>query len=336
MAAPYQKIARALMNEIRQGKHKPGNMLPRRVDLSSRFGVTRSTIDRSISYLASRGMVVSRKGSGTYVNHAVEKKFRVALISSGSEVEYLPDYLGMRELAVKNESIVEHLPVAALEHVSDPLRLLQYDGILWYLPYGGAYDLIARLAGDMPQIVLNRQMSETNWVAFDQRAAALSITAERLAMLPQAMPVFLSSPVGERAYVTRFRRQGFVDACRAAERFYEILDLPDGFSERVSLLDQELDKHVARGVLVVSNNRKFTGAFVAWAERRGLRWGRDVFYSDFDNRYEEHVWGMRVTTFLQDYARLVEVGLERMRGLLGGEIESVNELLSLQWVRGDT
>ena len=56
--------------------------------------------------------------------------------------------------------------------------------------------------------------------------------------------------------------------------------------------------------------------------REGIRWGRNVLYSDFDNDLERNVWGVEVTSFLQDHDRLFRRAAEKLRCLLLGGNEA--------------
>lgn len=61
----YLEIVRELEKIV--SAMKPGDKLPDRNELCSRLNTTRTTIDKSIQDLAVRGILTSKKGSGTYV-----------------------------------------------------------------------------------------------------------------------------------------------------------------------------------------------------------------------------------------------------------------------------
>ncbi len=68
MAEPmYWRIAQDLRQEIEDGKLRPGQQLPTEGELRERYGTSRNTIRDAIKWLASRAMVDSRPGQGTFV-----------------------------------------------------------------------------------------------------------------------------------------------------------------------------------------------------------------------------------------------------------------------------
>jgi len=77
-AAQRNTLAENTADQIRSliftGELKPGQVLPTRDELGTRFGVGRSTINEAIQILASVGLVDSRPGKGTWVrDDAVEE-----------------------------------------------------------------------------------------------------------------------------------------------------------------------------------------------------------------------------------------------------------------------
>ena len=68
------------------------------------------------------------------------------------------------------------------------------------------------------------------------------------------------------------------------------------------------------------------------------RWGKDIWYSDFDNNYPESVWGVKVTSFLQDYKALLCAALEQLEKLFqsGSESEPEHKLIFPLRRNGDT
>jgi GntR family phosphonate transport system transcriptional regulator len=68
----WRLIAEELRQEIVGGLRPPGAKLPPEGELAERFGVHRNTVRQAVATLAAEHLVVSRRGSGTFVaEHAV-------------------------------------------------------------------------------------------------------------------------------------------------------------------------------------------------------------------------------------------------------------------------
>lgn len=63
----WAAIARTLSDEIAAGHVAPGDRLPTEAALAQRFGVNRHTVRRALGRLAEDGLVLSRRGSGVFV-----------------------------------------------------------------------------------------------------------------------------------------------------------------------------------------------------------------------------------------------------------------------------
>lgn len=68
MTAPlYWQIAQELRQAIESGRLQPGERLPTEPDLRETYGASRNTVRDAVKWLASRGLVESRPGLGTFV-----------------------------------------------------------------------------------------------------------------------------------------------------------------------------------------------------------------------------------------------------------------------------
>jgi GntR family transcriptional repressor for pyruvate dehydrogenase complex len=68
-------IASTLERRILEGSLKPGDRLPPERELAAELGVSRPSLREAIQKLASKGMVQSRQGGGTYITEALESAF---------------------------------------------------------------------------------------------------------------------------------------------------------------------------------------------------------------------------------------------------------------------
>lgn len=60
-------VARQIAKSIELGDHAEGARLPTEKDLTAKFGVSRPVVREALSNLRDQGLVVSRRGSGSYV-----------------------------------------------------------------------------------------------------------------------------------------------------------------------------------------------------------------------------------------------------------------------------
>ena len=68
-------IAATLERRILEGSLKPGDRLPPERELAADLGVSRPSLREAIQKLASKGMLTSRQGGGTYVTDTLESSF---------------------------------------------------------------------------------------------------------------------------------------------------------------------------------------------------------------------------------------------------------------------
>jgi GntR family hexuronate regulon transcriptional repressor len=66
----YQRVANAIVAQIRSGKYPRGERLPPERELAEEFGVSRPTVREAMIALEIRGIVEARRGSGIYVVEA--------------------------------------------------------------------------------------------------------------------------------------------------------------------------------------------------------------------------------------------------------------------------
>ena len=68
----YQAIAADIQRSIEAGALKPNAKLPTVVELCEAYGVSKITIKRAVDLLTDKGLISSRRGSGTYVKNTTE------------------------------------------------------------------------------------------------------------------------------------------------------------------------------------------------------------------------------------------------------------------------
>lgn len=328
MEEQYQTIARRLLAEIKAERFEVGRALPTRTELAARFGVARATMDRAILQLIQRGVLHSSRGSGTFVT-LPERNYHFALIGA----ECLELFSSIPEHPYRK---IERYAFRQLESKTARAALSRFDGLIWLCPEEEQQAWMDTFSGRLPQIAVNRNLTDFDYVSTDHRGAIRQISSERLALAPDALPVFIRKK-DTAGFVWGRREEGFVDACREAARFYEILHLPSDFDAALRELSGRFSTaSLERPLLLVSGALENTGAVMAWARERQFEWQRHVYYSDFDNDFPENVWGVKVTSFLQDFGQLFSRAVKGLVEMMDGRATSVRELVMPRCVRGRT
>jgi DNA-binding GntR family transcriptional regulator len=67
----YERIERAIATAIQDGALRPGTVFPPEPDLADRLGLSRQTINQALTGLARRGLLIRRRGVGTFVAEPV-------------------------------------------------------------------------------------------------------------------------------------------------------------------------------------------------------------------------------------------------------------------------
>lgn len=320
----YLAIARAIQAGIGDGTWKPGAALPGRAELMQRFGVARATVDRAIEFLVQSGALEGRQGAGTFVRAAPPAP-RVAVIGSPLPAQDLPAEVAR----------LTSLGYDQVASASARVGLARYDGLLWNRPEEQAVEWARELAGRVPQVLVNRTIPGFACVSTDHRGAYRAITGERLDRLPAGRAVFLRK-AENASLVSRHREEGFVDACRERQRFFEPLPLPDGFDAKLLTLEGALALDAQRPLILVSDSLSHTGAVMAWARAHGVVWRRDAWYSDFDDDYPANVWGVAATSFIQEERQVHAAALARLVALIGGAAGPDFQLVFPRRRDGDT
>ena len=63
----YHQLARALERDIREGRLREGDRLPSEPELAETHGIGRPTVRQAVESLVRQGLLVRKRGSGTYV-----------------------------------------------------------------------------------------------------------------------------------------------------------------------------------------------------------------------------------------------------------------------------
>lgn len=69
----FQQVSSALRAAILTKKFEPGDQLPSGPELAKHYGVARMTVDKALKMLRDEGLIVTRKGIGSFVRERTER-----------------------------------------------------------------------------------------------------------------------------------------------------------------------------------------------------------------------------------------------------------------------
>jgi DNA-binding FadR family transcriptional regulator len=319
-----KEISRTLTNEIIAGKYPEGTLLPTRTALTARFSVARATIDNAVRDLVLAGMIQSRRGAGSIIINSAHL-YRLAIIGN------VADAIATIH---RNDITLTSLTAASISTRATREQLRQFDGILWNMPDKKALRWAKNLDKNQPQIIINRTPETLNYVSTDHVDAIFKITEERIKRHPTWLPVFLNLSNKTQSEVIAMRQNGFIKACRKHRIFYETITLPASFKNKVNILSTNFNNN--EKLIIVSGSRANTGAVMTWAEKTNRNWGENLLYSDFDNNFEENVWGKTVTSFIQDYTGMLDTAISSLIDIIQKKKRKVQILQPPFRRNGDT
>lgn len=68
----YQIIAKDIQKKIEQGEFAPGQQLPQEIEMCKYYNASRITIREAMNQLVLLGLIIKRRGSGTFVKNVAE------------------------------------------------------------------------------------------------------------------------------------------------------------------------------------------------------------------------------------------------------------------------
>ena len=89
----YAQVRERLVDRIRSGEWKPGQLIANEFEIAAEFGVSQGTARKAISDLAAEGLVVRRQGRGTFVveHTPAHVLFRFFNLFDGAGAAVIPD-----------------------------------------------------------------------------------------------------------------------------------------------------------------------------------------------------------------------------------------------------
>lgn len=114
----YEKIASYIKNQIKEGKYKANEKLPFEKDLCEKFDASKMTVKKALDLLVMEGLIVKRRGSGTFVKDISKNqidditiKNQFAGFTASSEGHDVKTLLLDFKIIPADEVIAEHLKI---------------------------------------------------------------------------------------------------------------------------------------------------------------------------------------------------------------------------------
>ena len=277
------RIVDAVSAALQRGELTPGEKLPPRLVLARQLGVNATTVGQAYARLEMRGLVVSRRGSGTYVSDAADRAV------AGSPAALFPAII-----LVVGESSLARCRRHTLRQVADITEgMRQVAGIgECRFEFAASLDqsLLQRLTGD-EAVLLVRTMHADPAVAdelLQRRFPALSVWATRFDLtLPRVSHDHHQAArlAMEHLLDCGYQRIGFIG------EMGRNMPLAAKFFEFTNVLAQAGRDFQIRHVCEVSGDQPAAAGFAAHrlAQNRDLP---DAFFVDNDYKAMEVIAGL--------------------------------------------
>ena len=131
----YEAIASDLRKQITDGVFTPGQQLALEKEMCTQYGVSRITIKRAVDELVKEGLVVKRRGSGTFVKSLEDedvKELSMANQFSGFAATFKERNVGTKVLRFDiihpEEEVAAKLQMSVDDFIYDIVRVRSLDG----------------------------------------------------------------------------------------------------------------------------------------------------------------------------------------------------------------
>jgi GntR family transcriptional regulator len=127
----YAQVRERLIERIRSGEWKPGQLIANEFEIAAEFGVSQGTARKAIGDLASEGLVVRRQGRGTFVASHDEERilFQFFRMVSDGGVRRFPESRTISvSIAKADELASKRLGIGLKESVVAIERVRSLDG----------------------------------------------------------------------------------------------------------------------------------------------------------------------------------------------------------------
>ncbi len=123
----YEKIAYDIQNKISSGYYGPNSRLPFEKEMCEEYGVSRITIKKAVDSLVMKGLVIKRRGAGTFVKGIENKEIKE--ISEGNLLVGFTDVF--KDKKVKS-MVIDFKVIEATEEIANKLNITT-DEFVYYI-----------------------------------------------------------------------------------------------------------------------------------------------------------------------------------------------------------
>ena len=118
----YFQLYDILNRDIKTGKYKPGELLPTESDLIHKYGISRVTVRKAMDMLTNEGLIVKRRGYGTYVQNPKLEQTLSQVLHFSNEMEKR----GYRSTTtmLANEAVLANKTIAEALHLNEGDKLI--------------------------------------------------------------------------------------------------------------------------------------------------------------------------------------------------------------------
>ena len=303
----YEIVKNRLLAELRAGVYPAGGRIPTREELILKFGVTRTTINQALKELVECGVLnTSRRGGTVFTGQ--EPPRRIAFLSlldknmAGHETQGDQTAVSLLNplLFHAAEFNLEFIDIARFEPEAEFFD--RYDCVVAVMPDDRRLEKLSRYPDKV--LFINRYGESLQFISTAHRETVRELVRNNVVAAGRGAQMFFLTARNGSSFVECERRAGFIDECAADQLFYRICETASlDYDCIVAALDV-LPIEPGRPVLICSPFVAFSGAVIQWARQRGWEFGRDIFYSDFDNPHARRNTGEFITSAVQDYAAM--------------------------------
>ncbi len=346
----YQFVQKAIRDRIIKGEWRVGCKIPSERELGKEFSLNRLTISKGLANLASEGLLVRRRGQGTFVADQFRQNLnqrRLVKFISPSPVsvwEKVPVKHGTLEgmhQVLAGEGY--HVGVDFYRDVDEQVRLLRSDEdayhagfVIWYEPEERVCGELERLKKDGYAFVLLDAYPaglEMDYVVTDNAEGSHSVV-RYLADRGHRFISYVTRKVDRTSLADRLT--GYLRGLVTCDRpVWEksVIKLETSAAEAVEEIGPVMETLLAgpqRPTAVFVGNDDLALASIEYLQAKGLRVPEDISIVGYDNMDPSAYGPVPLTTVAQDFFEMGKVAAQILLEKLEGKGNSRPAQVSLK------